>query len=453
MRSKPFIIALLVVIASISGFAQAAEQPAPELTLISNVNIFDGKTEKLHKNMHVLVKDNLIETVSNEPLAVVQTDNVTMIDGGGRTLIPGLTDAHVHIMWNDDIEDLIYNAPEGYSGVLAAVNARNMLLRGFTTVRDCGGPSFGLKRAIDGGYVEGPRILPSGAFISQSSGHGDYDTRMFYLSPHFTGQIDKAYIRGWTVIADGVPEVQKAAREILRSGATQIKIFGSGSITGAHDPLDVTEYTLEELKAIVKETEKWGTYAAIHAYSAESIMNAIEAGVRSIEHALFASEEAMRLMKERDLFFSTQFFAFSLTPEQAGMTGEAANKYLEAQAGAESGYKLAKKVGVKMTWGTDILGSMELANMQSQEFVARSKYFTGYEILQQTTQINVELFELSGKRHPYQDGPLGVIETGAYADLLIVDGNPLKDITLLADPEKNLKLIMKDGKIYKNTVQ
>ncbi|MFC1797612.1 amidohydrolase family protein, partial [Pseudomonadota bacterium] len=220
MRSKPFIIALLVVIASISGFAQAAEQPAPELTLISNVNIFDGKTEKLHKNMHVLVKDNLIETVSNEPLAVIQTDNVTMIDGGGRTLIPGLTDAHVHIMWNDDIEDLIYNAPEGYSGVLAAVNARNMLLRGFTTVRDCGGPSFGLKRAIDAGYVEGPRILPSGAFISQSSGHGDYDTRMFYLSPHFTGQIDKAYIRGWTVIADGVPEVQKAAREILRSGAT-----------------------------------------------------------------------------------------------------------------------------------------------------------------------------------------------------------------------------------------
>ena len=442
------VIALLVLVLAAPAFG--GDPKAKPKTLITNVNVFDGKSEKLIQNAGVLIEGNLIKEVS---AGKITAEGATVINGGGRMLMPGLTDAHTHIMWNDNIEDLIYSAPEGYSGVLAAVNAKEMLHRGFTTVRDCGGPSFGLKRAIDAGVVEGPRILSSGAFLSQSSGHGDYDSRMFYLSPHFTGQIDKAYLRGWTTIADGVPEVQKATREILRGGASQIKIFGSGSITGAHDPLDVTEYTVEELKAIVKETEKWGTYAAIHAYSSASIMNAIEAGVKSIEHALFASEEAIKLMKEKGLFFSTQFLAFSLSPEKAGMTGPAVQKYLEAQAGAENGYKLAKKVGVKITWGTDSLGSLKLARMQNQEFVARSKYFNGHEILQQCLTNNVELFQFSGKRHPYQEGPLGVIKDGAYADLLIVDGNPLEDITLLADPEKNLKLIMKDGKIYKNTLE
>lgn len=429
--------------------AVAQEDPASPI-LFTNVNVFDGKNKALIEDANIVVTGNLITAISTEPLAVA---GGRVIDGGGRMLIPGLTDSHTHIVWNDNIEKLIYSAPEGYVGVLAAKNAREMLLRGFTTVRDLGGPAHGLAQAIDAGIVDGPRIFPSGAFLSQSSGHGDFDPRLYYLSPHFTGQIDKAYLRGWTIIADGVPEVQKGSREILRAGATQIKIMGSGSITGAHDPLDVTEYTLEELKAIVKEADKWGTYATIHAYSSESIMNAIEAGVQSVEHALFASEKAMKLMKKKDVFFSTQFLSYSLTPEEAGMTGPAVPKYLEAQAGAKKGYELAKKVGVKMTWGTDILGSLDLTRLQSQEFVARSKYFSGYEILKQATSNNAELFARSGLRSPYQDGPLGVIEEGAYADILLVNGNPLEDITLLADPEKNLALIMKDGVIYKNTLE
>lgn len=420
---------------------------AQDQILIKNVKIFDGVNEQLSSSTSVLIENNLIKEISPSAKA---GKNATAIDGEGKILIPGLSDSHTHIMWNDNIEELIYGAPEGYSGVLAAVNAENMLMRGFTTVRDLGGPSHGLKKAIDNGILPGPRILPTGAFLSQSSGHGDFDSRLFYLSGHYTGQIDIAYIRGWTIIADGVPEVQKATREILRAGASQIKIMGSGSITGAHDPLDVTEFTIEELDAIVKEAEKWGTYATIHAYSSESIMNALEAGVQSIEHGLFASEEAFRLMKEKDVFFSTQFLSFSLPPEDAGMQGPAVPKYLEAQAGAAKGYELAKKVGVKMTWGTDILGSLELAKLQNQEFIARSKYFSGYEILKQTTSNNAELFERSGKRHPYQEGPLGVIKEGAYADLLIVEGNPLEDISLLADPENNLLFIMKDGKVYKN---
>ena len=308
--------------------------------------------------------------------------------------------------------------------------------------------------AIDRGVIEGPRILPSWAFISQTSGHGDFDSRLSYQSPHFTGATNLSAVNGWTIIADGVPEVQKAAREVLRSGATQLKIMASGSITGAHDPLDVTEYTLEEMMAIVKEAEKWGTYAMVHAYTDEAVRNAVEAGVKSVAHGLFASETTMKLMKEKGVWFDTQFLAFSVTPEVAGVAGTPAEpKFLEAQKGAKEGFERAKRLGLKMAFGMDTFGSLEIQTLQSKEVLYRAKYFSPYEILKQATSDNAELFMLSGKRHPYQEGPLGVIAEGAYADMLIVDGNPLKDISLLADPEKNLKVIMKDGRIYKNTIQ
>jgi len=364
--------------------AMAADVPW-EVTLIKNVNIFDGENEKLLEGYDVLVVRKLIKKVAKDiptegtyeldvktgglrektvqaacthvytvtvyegPEKVEKKQvKVNVIDGGGRTLTPGFIDAHTHIMVNEPFEPLIYDRTQVYVGALATVSARDMLHWGFTTIRDLGGPSQGLKEVIDQGLIEGPRILPSGAFISQSSGHGDFDPRMTYLSPYFTGQIDKAALFGWTLIADGVPEVMKATRENLRSGATQIKIMGSGSVTGAHDPLDVTEYTFEELQAIVKEAEKWGTYATIHAYSDEGVRNAVNAGVRAVEHALFASDETMKLMKEKDVFFSTQFFAFSATAEMAGFSGETAVKYEEAKAGAEAGYKRAKKYGLKM---------------------------------------------------------------------------------------------------------
>jgi len=276
---------------------------------------------------------------------------------------------------------------------------------------------------------------------------------MTYFSPHFTGQVDKAEIFGWTKVADGVPEVMKAARENFRSGATQIKIMGSGSVTGAHDPLDVTECTFEELQAIVKEAAKWGTYAIIHACSDEGVRNAVNAGVRSVEHALFASDGTMKLMREKDVFFSTQFFAFSATAEMAGFGGETAVKYNEAKAGAEAGFKRAKQYGLKMAWGTDTFGSLDIQKFQQNEWVARAKYYSPYEVLVQATSLNAELLARAGKRRPYQEAPLGVIKPGAYADLIIVDGNPLQDMSLLGDPDKNLKRIMKDGKVYKNTLR
>lgn len=427
-----------------SAFGAKTETSAA--VLVRGAKIFNGVDEELITGSDVLVENGMITKIG---AALAAPKGATIIDASGRIMTPGLSDCHVHIMWNDDIMKHI-NSHNDYTGALATKNAHEMLMRGFTTVRDAGGPAFGLKEVIDKGLIPGPRILPSGAFISQSSGHGDFDPGQNYLSPHFTGQIDKAYLRGWTYIADGVAEVQKATRENLRAGATQIKIMGSGSITGAHDPLDVTEYTLEELRAIVKEAEHWGTYATIHAYTENAISNALDAGVRSVEHALFATEDLIEKMKDKDVFFSTQFFSFSVTPEQAGMTGESAEKYLVAQAGAKAGYERAKRIGVKMSWGTDILGSLDLAPMQSSEFTARGEYFTPFEILQQCTVNNAELFERSGKRHPYKAGPLGQIKEGAYGDMLLVDGNPLEDISLLGQPEKNLSLIMKDGKIYKN---
>lgn len=442
--------ALIATLALASTVAASADDVPVSQVLITNVHIFDGVHEQRIENENVLIEGDLIKAISADPIAA---DGATVINGGGGTLIPGLIDAHVHLAANAPFEDLIYDQPQVYVGALAVAAAKDMLLRGFTTVRDAGGPVQGLKTAIDQGIVEGPRILPSGAFISQTSGHGDFDSRMTYLSPHFSGQIDKAYMNGWTIIADGVPEVTKAAREILRSGATQIKIMASGSITGAHDPLDVTEYTLEELQAIVAEAEKWDTYAFVHAYSDEAVRNAILSGVKSVEHGLFASEETMRLMKENGVYFSTQFNTFSLTPEEAGLAGTPAEpKYLEAAAGAKAGFERAKAMGIKMLWGTDSFGSLDIQKMQSLEFIARSKYYSPYEILVQATSQNAEFLENSGKRHPYQQGPLGVIQEGAYADLLIVDGNPLDDIALLANPDVSLVLIMKDGVIYKNTL-
>jgi imidazolonepropionase-like amidohydrolase len=440
-------LATFLIALSLNGFAQDAEKQT--VTLLTNANVFDGVNEQLIEGTDVLIEGNLIKQIAKN---IKAPKGAEVIDIQGKTLLPGLTDAHVHLMLHSEVGYLIYSSPEGYSGAKAARNAYDMLMRGFTTVRDIGGPAIGLKYAIDEGAIPGPRILPAGAMISQSAGHGDFNSSQTYWSSHFAGQIDPAYIRGWTITADGVPEVQKATRETLRSGVAQIKIMGSGSILGAHDPLDVTEYTLEELQAIVKEADKWGTYASIHAYSSESVMNAIEAGVQSIEHGLFASEEAFRLMKEKDVVFSTQYIAFSSTPEEAGMNAVAAPKYLEAKAGADKGFELAKKMGVKMAFGTDIVGSLDLATYQSQEFVLRLKHYTPYEILKQATSENAALFERSGKRHPYLEGPLGVVKVGAYADVVVVEGNPLKDITLLAEPAKNLKLIMKDGKVYKNTL-
>jgi imidazolonepropionase-like amidohydrolase len=416
--------------------------------LFTHVRIYDGLHDTLILDKEILVKGNKIVKIASK----IPTDKMTrIVDGQGGVLMPGLIDAHTHLMVVDDFEKAIYKDDQFYIGAVAAEAARRMLLRGFTTVRDAGGPVGGLKRAIDEGIVPGPRILPSGAFISQTAGHGDFNTADSYLSPHFTGTLDKADLFGWVKIADGVPEVQKAAREVLRTGATQLKVMASGSVTGAHDPIDATEYTYEELKAIVTEAKHWGTYVMAHAYSDDAVRNAIRAGIQSIEHGQLVKPETLKLMKEKGIWLSPQCIATSKTAEEVGLAGTPAEaKFNAVKKGTARTLEAAKKYGLKVAWGTDTFGSLEFQAAQSEEFIARSKFFTNAEILKQVTSQNAELLGLSGERHPYREGPLGVIEEGAYADMIIVKGNPLEDISLLAYPEKNIVFIMKDGKVYKN---
>ena len=442
----------LITLQTLSAADAPKPQPKKEQSyLFTHVKIYDGMHDTLIEGKDLLVKGNKIVKIAAH---IPTTRLTTIIDGHDGVLMPGLIDAHTHLMVVEDFERAIYKSDQMYIGAVATEAARRMLLRGFTTVRDAGGPVGGLKRAIDEGVVPGPRILPSNAFISQTAGHGDFNTAMSYLSPHFTGIPDKAEIYSWVKIADGVPEVQKAAREVLRSGASQLKVMASGSITGAHDPLDATEYTYEELKAIVTEAEHWGTYVMVHAYSDGAVRNAIKAGVKSIEHGLLVKPQTLKLMKDKDIWLSTQCISYSKEAQELGIGGTPMEpKFNEAKKGAEQTYALAKKYGLKLAWGTDTFGSLDLQATQSDEFTARAKYFSSLEILKQVTSLNAQLLGLSGKRHPYPDAKLGVIEAGAYADLIIVSGDPTKDVTLLAHPQKNIKLIMKDGKIYKNTLR
>jgi imidazolonepropionase-like amidohydrolase len=413
-----------------------AQDDAPVRTLIVNVLIFDGVNEELIKNADVLIEDNLISRIGKG----IQAEGAKIIDGNGRTLVPGLTDAHVHLMLNDAPHISIYEKPWPYVGAQAVAGAKAMLLRGFTTVRDVGGPVAGLKDAIDKGLVEGPRVLPTGAFISQTSGHGDLATSSFKLSPYFTGIPDKSTLFGWTLVADGVPEVQKAAREVLRTGASQLKVMAGGGVSSFYDPLHTTQYTFEELKAIVTEAEHWGTYVAAHAYTDYAVQQCIKA-------------ETLKLMAENNVWLVPQAFLFGMTPEELAITGTPAEpKMRRVNEESELVLKLAEKYKVNVAWGTDLFGPLEKQAKQPLEFRARAKYFSNFEILRQATSANSELFKLSGQLHPYKEGELGVIKEGAYADLLLVDGNPLEDIEVMVDPDENFDLIMKDGRIYKNTL-
>jgi imidazolonepropionase-like amidohydrolase len=447
-RRVLLIIILVMCIAMPQAQAQKQEKEKPPQVLITNVNVWDGKSETLIKGKDVLVEGNLVKRIGK-----IDAPRATVIDGGGRTLMPGLIDAHVHLMLNDAPHVSIYEKPWAFVGAQAVAGAKAMLLRGFTTVRDVGGPVTGLKDAIDMGLVEGPRILPSGAFISQTSGHGDLETSPFKLSPYFTGIPDKSALFGWAFVADGVPEVQKAAREVLRTGATQIKVMAGGGVSSYFDPLHTTQYTFEELKAIVTEAAHWGTYVAAHSYTDAAVKQCVEAGVKSIEHGPFLTEETLKLMAEKDVWLSPQAYLFQMTPEDLSIMGTPAEpKMRQVNEDSDLVMKLAKKYKVKVAWGTDLFGPLEKQAQQPLEFKARTKYFSNFEILRQVTSDNAELLKLSGKLHPYQQGDLGVIQEGAYADLLLIDGNPLRDIEVMVNPAENFDLIMKDGKIHKNTL-
>jgi imidazolonepropionase-like amidohydrolase len=414
--------------------------------LITNVNVFNGLSDKLALNQDVLVEGNLIQKIGQD---LAKAEGATVIDGGGHTLMPGLIDAHVHLIWNTGVGRLLDGYPD-YIAALGLVEAENTLMRGFTTVRDTGGQVMGISQAIDEGYHIGPRIYAAGAAIGMTSGHADFRSRN--LRPRqLGGPVETELERlGMTVFADGVPEVLSASREQFRQGAQFLKIFAGGAVTGLRDPLDIAEYSQEELNAAAGEAKRWNTYLAVHAYTDRSIASSLSAGAMSIEHANLITEPTMKLLAKKGAFLSVQT-GFFLAPIPDSFSDAQKARQREAAEGLENMMELAKKYKVKIAFGTDLVGSMGVKATELQEFTNRSKWFTAVEILRQATSINGQLIALSGPRNPYP-GKIGVIAQGALADLLLVDGNPLENIGLMTDSDKNFVLIMKDGMIYKNTL-
>ena len=427
----------------------ATETQPPAATVFQNVRIFDGKGGQLSAPSNVLVRGNRIERISVTPIPIDRRADTMVIDGGGRTLMPGLIDVHWHAMLVRPTPAALLVADVGYTNLVAGAEAKDTLLRGFTTVRDVGGPAFGLKRAIDEGVILGPRIFPSGAVITVTGGHGDF-RQLFELPRSLGGPLTRMETLGASMVADSPDEVRVRVREQLMQGASQIKLTAGGGVASPHSPLDVSTFTEPGLRAAVEAAENWGTYVTVHAYTPAAIKRAIAAGVKCIEHGQLMDESTAKLMAERGIWLSIQPFP----DEMANAFPRGSQEWEKAQevfAGTDTAYALAKKYRIKTAFGTDILFSQALAQRQGALLATLVRWYTPTEALIMATRTNAQLLAMSGKRSPYP-GKLGVVEEGALADLLLVDGNPIADINLVADPAKNFLIIMKDGKIYKNTL-
>jgi len=482
-------LACLVVVLMLALPAMAADIPS-EVTLIKNVNIFDGTSEKLLKGYDVLVVKNLIKRVAKDipTEATYEMDvktggvkklnvdvgcmhhytvylagekektekkqvKVNVIDGKGKTLMPGLIDAHWHTLYVNMLGlDELRTEETDYIHAVAVEEAGRTLLRGFTTVRDLGGSCFGLKKAIDQGVCPGPRILPSGTHIGITGGHADY-TESWNAPRSIDGSMDRfEQIEAFRQVA-GVDEMLAAVRYNLKRGASQIKILMGGGVASTYDPLDVNEFTFEEVNAAVDVANNWGTYVTVHIYTDEGIKKAIKAGVKGIEHGHLMSEEAAKLMAKNDMWLCIQAFDPDMPGALEILGPEKFKKYLEMANGFSKVMDYVKKYNINLAFGTDFSFTPQNNHLQANNLTKYTKWLSNYDILKMATSTNARYFKLSGERHPYKQGPLGVIKEGAYADILLVDGNPLDNVSILGDNGKNISLIMKDGKIYKNTIQ
>ena len=436
------------------AFAQDKKaEPEPSYTHITNVTIFDGLNEETVEGS-VLIENNLIKALGAD---VKTPEGATLIDGDGKFLMPGLIDTHAHPCIPLQLDTLTLDVDWMNWGATAAGVTTEYLFRGWTSVRDAGGPAMGLQRSIDAGNLVGPRLYPSGATISQTSGHGDH-RRYNIPHPNFPNQGPIGIFQspyGLELLCDGVPEVLRGVREVLRTGATQIKLHAGGGASTSYDPLYTVQYLPAELEAAVKAAKDCDTYVMVHAYNDSSIIRALDAGVLSIEHGQLMTEKSMKKLIEKDAWISP-YYTFMDTPLEdlvAYVGEENAGKITQIFEGAERQIALLKKYKYrKVALGADVIGPPENHRRNNIELKVRARYWSNFEVLLQATSINAELLKECGKRDPYPH-PLGEITVGAYADILVVDGNPLKDMTLLSDRYKeSLVLIMKDGKIYKNTL-
>ncbi len=428
-------------------FTPQLAQTAVKRTLITNVKIFNGKQDTII-NGNILVEGKLIKQITTS--SIDADSNTLVVDGKGKYIIPGLIDNHVHLLYQSIPQNQLMLMDYAFLNLFAAKTAEKELLNGFTTVRDVGGGSLSLAKAIDAGLVTGPRVFPSGAFISQTGGHGD--TGLPTDVPRKQGDMSYAERNGIVAIADGADHVLMRVREQLRQGATQIKLMAGGGVASNYDPLDVTQYTAEEMKAAVEAAENWGTYVTVHAYTPRAITMAIRAGVKCIEHAQLVDEATVKLMADKNVWISLQPFLDDedAIPFAEGSVNRA--KQLETTKGTDNAYLLAKKYKLKIAWGTDCLFDPALAAKKGKLLAKTTRWFTPFEVLKMATYDNAQLLYLCEKRNPYPEGKLGEISEGAYADLILVDGNPLENIKLIENSQKNFLVIMKDGVIVKNVL-
>jgi imidazolonepropionase-like amidohydrolase len=411
----------------------------PRKTLFTNANlVLDGCAE-LQKSFEVMVEGNRIRAVSQ---TLLERKDADILDVGGRTLMPGLIDAHCHITGLSlSPKNIAY--PSSEIANAAANYLRSSLMDGFTSIREAGGADHGIARLLNEGKIIGPRLFYSGRALTQTGGGADFRTPDEVVDR--CGQPGPFSVM--SVIADGIDEVRKAAREELRRGAAQIKVFVSGGVvfpSEAHPT--VYEYSLEELRAIVEEARGRGTYVMAHVYTDEGVRRCLLAGVRSIEHGNFVSEETVAAVAREGAFLDPTFISLEQRIESASETGlsDLIVENLKATiAKGQQVYRWAKQHRVPIAFGTDLWGP-EAQRSQLREFEMRLALDEPANIIRSATSINADLL--------MQRGNLGVIAPGACADLLVVEGDPLRDIKVMTDPQNNLKLIMKDGTIYKNSL-
>lgn len=428
------------------GSGQAHAQTPNKTLWLTNLRLFNGIDLKIRDDLDILIEGNKIRAL---PARGQGPEDADVVDCGGRTVIPGLIDAHWHMTLAAVPESVALTGDINYVLLLAAREAGATLERGFTTVRDVGGPSFALKRAIDEGVISGPRVFPSGAMISQTAGHGDF--RLLNELPR-TALSGLSYAErvGVSAIADGPDMVLQRVREQLMRGASQIKVLAGGGVASHYDPLDTNQFTEAELRAAVAAATDWGTYVCAHVYTSEGISRSIRAGIKSIEHGQLASESTVKLMADAHVWWSLQPF---LADEDANPYKDPARRaaQLRVAEGTVNAFNWARKYRVPIAFGTDILMAPAKTATQGKQLAKLARFMSPLEALRVATGENGKLLALSGERSPYS-GPLGVIAPGALADLLVVDGDPEKDLSFLLDPSAALRLIVKDGKIHKRAL-
>ncbi|CAM2171169.1 Amidohydrolase family protein [Paraburkholderia sacchari] len=405
------------------------------ITVIHGGNVLDLVRGVLLEHHHVVIEGERILEVTDRP---VDYPNARVIDARGKTVMPGFIDCHVHVLASN--ANLGINA--GQPNILAAIRAlpimQAMLSRGFTSVRDAGGADWALMQAVETGLVPGPRIFPSGKALSQTGGHGDFRPRGDLLEPcsccFHTGAIAR--------VVDGVEGVRLAVREEIQKGATQIKIMASGGVASPVDLISNTQYSEDEIRAIVAEAEAANTYVMAHAYTARAITRAVRCGVRTIEHGNLVDEAAARVMHEHGAFVVPTLVTYDALAQhgaQFGLPPDSVAKVASVQRAGRESLEIYAKAGVPMGFGSDLLGEMHA--FQCGEFRIRAEVLGNLEALRSATSVAADIVNMKGE--------LGVIASGAIADVLVLDGNPLADIGVVANDGERVEVVLQRGKVVK----